>query len=186
VDRWCIYWQGRPLRDCLCSLLLTAYNNWEGELFRLCEISHANCKLHIPVPSSTSIDRVGEQTSKITASVDTLAWLCGAIRFLGTVFAIARVISLIRHCCSSRCFVYILFVSPFSPSDVCYCSSTGGRSKDCTSYIFLHQLRTATSNKHIRCLVWIETLMSWASSLRRVHSILRVCVCFIVIYWLYK
>jgi hypothetical protein len=27
------------------------------------------------------------------------------------------------------------------------------RSRDCTAYIFLHRLRTATSNKHTRCLV---------------------------------
>ena len=29
----------------------------------------------------------------------------------------------------------------------------GDRSRDCTAYIFLHRLRTATSNKHTRCLV---------------------------------
>jgi hypothetical protein len=37
------------------------------------------------------------------------------------------------------------------------------RSRDCTAYIFLHRLRTATSNKHTRCLVWMESLMPWAS-----------------------
>jgi hypothetical protein len=29
----------------------------------------------------------------------------------------------------------------------------GDRSRDCTAYIFLNRLRTATSNKHTRCLV---------------------------------
>jgi hypothetical protein len=34
---------------------------------------------------------------------------------------------------------------------------------DCTAYICLRRLRTTTSNIHMRCLVWMEPLMPWAS-----------------------
>jgi hypothetical protein len=37
------------------------------------------------------------------------------------------------------------------------------RSRGCTAYICLHRLRTTTSNIHTRCLVWMESLMPWAS-----------------------
>jgi hypothetical protein len=37
------------------------------------------------------------------------------------------------------------------------------RSRDCTAYICLRRLRTTISNIHTRCLVWMESLMPWAS-----------------------
>jgi hypothetical protein len=68
------------MRDRFCplffSLLLTAYKNGEGGLFQVRELSHANCKQHIPVPSSASTERVGEQASEITDRRDTLARVC--------------------------------------------------------------------------------------------------------------
>jgi hypothetical protein len=75
------------MRDRFCplffSLLLTAYKNGEGGLFQSRELSHANCKQHIPVPSSASIERVGEQASEITDRRDTLARVCGRSDFWG-------------------------------------------------------------------------------------------------------
>ena len=75
------------MRDRFCplffSLLLTAYKNGEGGLFQLRELSHANCKQHIPVPSSASTERVGEQASEITDRRDTLARVCGRSDFWG-------------------------------------------------------------------------------------------------------
>jgi hypothetical protein len=63
------------------SLLLTAYKNGEGGLFQGRELSHTNCKQHIPVPSSASTERVGEQASEITDRRDTLARVCGRSDF---------------------------------------------------------------------------------------------------------
>jgi hypothetical protein len=37
------------------------------------------------------------------------------------------------------------------------------RSRDCTTYICLHRLCTTTSNIHMRCLMWMKPLMTWAS-----------------------
>jgi hypothetical protein len=37
------------------------------------------------------------------------------------------------------------------------------RSRDYTAYICLHRVCTTTSNIHTRCLVWMESLMLWAS-----------------------
>jgi hypothetical protein len=54
-----------------------------GGLFQVCSISHTNCKQHIPVPFSTSIERVGEQASEITVRRDTLARVCGRSDFWG-------------------------------------------------------------------------------------------------------
>jgi hypothetical protein len=75
------------MRDRFCplffSLLLTAYKNGEGGLFQFCELSHANCKQHIPVTSSASTERVGEQASEITDRRDTLARVCGRSDFWG-------------------------------------------------------------------------------------------------------
>ena len=75
------------MRDRFCplffSLLLTAYKNGEGGLFQSRELSHANCKQHIPVPSSASTERVGEQASEITDRRDTLARVCGRSDFWG-------------------------------------------------------------------------------------------------------
>src|SRR5690348_17136836 len=79
--------RGVLMRDRFCplffSLLLTAYKNGEGGLFQLRELSHANCKQHIPVPSSASTERVGEQASEITDRRDTLARVCGRSDFWG-------------------------------------------------------------------------------------------------------
>jgi hypothetical protein len=77
---------------------LTAYKNGEGGLFQSRESSHANCKQHIPVPSSTSTEsgRAGLRNHRPQR------YTCmgvRAIRFLGSVFATARVI------CLSSCFV---------------------------------------------------------------------------------
>lgn len=83
------YWRQFPalMRDRFCplsfSLLLTAYKNGDGGLFQLGESSHANCKQHIPVPSSASTERVGEQASEITDRRDTLARVCGRSDFWG-------------------------------------------------------------------------------------------------------
>jgi hypothetical protein len=48
-------------------------------------ISHTRCKQHVPVPvpSSTSIERVGEQAFEIIVCRDTLAWVCGRSGFWG-------------------------------------------------------------------------------------------------------
>jgi hypothetical protein len=54
-----------------------------GGLFQSSNISHTNCKQHIPVPFSTSTDRVGEQASKIVVRRDTLARVCGWSDFWG-------------------------------------------------------------------------------------------------------
>jgi hypothetical protein len=75
------------MRDRFCplffSLLLTAYKNGEGGLFQVCELSHANCKQYILVPSSASTERVGEQASEITDRRDTLERVCGRSDFWG-------------------------------------------------------------------------------------------------------
>jgi hypothetical protein len=68
-------------------------------------ISHMHCKHHIPVLSSASIERVGEQAFEITIRRDTLA---RTIRFLGSVFATAHMIRSTHHC-----FVYIRFFAVF-------------------------------------------------------------------------
>ena len=73
----------RILPPLFFSLLLTAYKNGEGGLFQLSELSHANCKQHIPVPSPASTERVGEQASEITDRRDTLARVCGRSDFWG-------------------------------------------------------------------------------------------------------
>ena len=83
------------MRDRFCplsfSLLLTAYKNGEGGLFQLRELSHANCKQHIPVPSSASTEsgRAGLRNHRPQRYTCTGV---RAIRFLGSVFATARVI----------------------------------------------------------------------------------------------
>jgi hypothetical protein len=73
-----------------------------------------------------------------------------AIRFLGSVFVTAHVVCLSTSL--SRCFVYILLFVVFSETRV-VALLPEDRSRDCTTYIFLHRLRTAISNKHTRCLV---------------------------------
>jgi hypothetical protein len=52
-----------------------------GGLFQKCNISHTNCKQHIPVPFSVSTKRVGEQDSEIVVHRDTLARVCGRSDF---------------------------------------------------------------------------------------------------------
>jgi hypothetical protein len=54
-----------------------------GGLFQECNISHMNCKQHIPVPFSSSTERVGEQPSEIAVRRDTLARVCGWSDFWG-------------------------------------------------------------------------------------------------------
>jgi hypothetical protein len=109
------------MRDRFCplffSLLLTAYKNREGGLFQLCELSHANCKQHIPVPSSASTERVGEQASEITDRRDTLARVCGRSDFWGAssrllTWSVCPAASF-TACCSSP-----------SRVDACCCSSS--------------------------------------------------------------
>jgi hypothetical protein len=156
-----------PPSDCLLE--------WRGRtLLGTREISHANCKQHIPVPSSASTERVGEMASEITVRRDTLAWVCGRSNFWGAysrqlAWSVRPSAASSTSCSSSS-----------SPGDACCCCSSGDRSRDCTTYIFLYRLSTTTSNIHTRCLVWMEPLMPWAS----VHYVLRICACFTVVYCL--
>jgi hypothetical protein len=79
-----------------------------------------------------------------------------AIRFLGSVFVTAHMIcssmSSSQRCCSSRYFVYILLFAIF-PTTHDVVLLPDDRLRDYMTYIFLHQLNTATSNKHTRCLM---------------------------------
>jgi hypothetical protein len=56
------------------------------------------------------------------------------------------------------------------------------RSRDCTAYTFLHQICMATSNIHMRCLMWMEPLMPWASVPPHVLPVFCTCACFISVY----
>jgi hypothetical protein len=86
-----------------------------GGLFQSSNISHTNCKQHIPVPFSTSTDRVGEQASKIVVRRDTLARVCGRSDFWGA---------------SSRLLVWSVRPDTASTS---YCSSSF-RGDECCCY----------------------------------------------------
>jgi hypothetical protein len=173
------------MRDRFCplsfSLLLTAYKNGEGGLFQLRESSHANCKQHIPVPSSASTEsgRAGLRNHRPQRYTCTGV---RAIRFLGSVFVTARVI------CLSSCFVRRL-PELTRPAALL----PGDRSRDCTAYIFLHRLRTATSNKHTRCLSAGYTLFfvfvhvsllftAYASSYTHMH--IHVITYIALIFWI--
>jgi hypothetical protein len=124
-----------------CVRLFPLYKN---VVFYLSSL--ANCKQHIFVSSSASTERVGKhhRPQRYTCTD------------MGSVFATARVIysstSSSLRCCSSHCFVYIMSFIVF-PATRAVVLLPGDRSMDCTTYIFLHRLPMATSNKHTRCLV---------------------------------
>jgi hypothetical protein len=88
------------------------------------------------------------------------------IRFLGSVLAIAH------------------FVRSTSADQV---PRRRRRSWDYTAYICLRRLRTTMPNIHTRCLVWMESLMSWASvPLQGTICYLYLCIfyCCLLFMWL--
>jgi hypothetical protein len=88
-------------------------------------------------PTFCEQERVGEQVSEIVVRRGTLARVCERSGFWG---AYLRLLALSAPVLRRR-----------------------RRSRDYTAYICLHRVRTTTSNIHMRCLVWIESLMLWAS-----------------------
>jgi hypothetical protein len=79
----------------------------EGGLFQLCAISHTHYKQHVPVPSSMSIEKVGESLRNRRLQIYTCMGV-QVIRFLESIFATARVIR-----STHRFFFYILFFVVF-------------------------------------------------------------------------
>jgi hypothetical protein len=86
-----------------------------GGLFQSSNISHTNCKQHIPVLFSTSTDRVGEQTSEIAVRRDTLARVCGRSDVWGA---------------SSRLLAWSVHLGAVSTS----CCSSSFRGDECCCY----------------------------------------------------
>jgi hypothetical protein len=145
------------------SLLLTAYKNGEGGLFQVNTIyvSHA---LQTSRPRPIFCEQ-REWDSRPPKSPSTEIHLHGCA---GDQIFWER-----TRDCSLDPFDPTA-ASSSSPGDTC-CSSFDDRSWDCTAYIFLHRLSTATSNIHTRYLVWKKPLMRWASVPPQSHSVLRIC-----------
>lgn len=80
---------------------------------------------------------------------------------MGGVFATARVIYSSTYspprCCLFHCFVYIMSFIVFTMTRAVLLPDDCSR--DYTTYIFLHWLSMATSNKHTRYFMWMEPLM---------------------------
>lgn len=134
------------MRDRFCplsfSLLLTAYKNGERGLFQLCESSYANCKQHIPVPSHLlRAQREWESRPPKSPAAEIHLHGCAGDQIFG---------ERLRDCSRDRPQLAVRRLPKLTRAAVLL---PGDRSRDCTAYIFLHRLRTATSNKHTRCLV---------------------------------
>jgi hypothetical protein len=105
-------------------------------------ISHTHCKQHVPVPSSTSIERVGEQASEIVVCKDTLAWVCWRLGFWGAYSrllasfvrpALLRLHPVLRRLPRAMCAAVIL------PAAV---RGTALHTSSCIEFVWLHRTYT--------------------------------------------
>jgi hypothetical protein len=143
------------------SLLLTAYKNGEGGLFQVRVISLKRITNNTSPSHLLWARREWESKPLKSSSGEIHLHGCVDDQIFGERF---------RDCSLDLFDPALLFVPLLRlhhvlrrlPDDAC-CYSSGDRSRDCVAYIFLHQLCTVTSNKHTRCLVWMELLIPWAS-----------------------
>jgi hypothetical protein len=131
--------------------------------------SLANCKQHIPVPSSASTGRVGEQASEITVRSDILAWVCERHQIFGKH---------IRNCSRDLFLFFVVFPERR------------------VLLIFFRRLfeglqgvHLPASNlygyiEHIHEVSHVNGAIDALSIGLSVHSVLRICACFIVVYCL--
>jgi hypothetical protein len=146
------------MHECFCLLS----SSWlpirmeRGGLFQVSNISHTNCKQHIPVPFFASTERVGEQVSEIAVRRDTLARVCGRSDVWGA-FSWLLAWSVRPDAASTS------WCSSSFQGDECCCYSSRWPFK------VLHDVHLHASTlygymeQNTRCLVWMEPLMPWAS-----------------------
>jgi hypothetical protein len=167
------------MRDHFCPLS----SSWlpirmeRGELFQGSNISHMNCKQHIPVPFSASTDRVGEHAFKIIIHRDTLARVCEQSDFWGASSRLlawsVRPSAASTSCCSSS----------FWGDECCYYSSRW-------PFEGLHGIRLTASTLygHIEQTHEMSRVNGATNALHRslcrIHSVLHICACFVAVYCL--
>jgi hypothetical protein len=117
------------------SLLLTAYKNGEGGLFQSRELQTTHSRPIFCEHREWESRPPKSPTAKIHLHG------CAGDQIFG---------ERLRDCSRDRPQLAVRRLPKLTCAVVLL---PGDRSRDCTAYIFLHRLRTATSNKHTRCLV---------------------------------